>query len=126
MKKKVLIVIFLFGFILRIGYLSNWLEDWDSVQFALALHNFSIVDHQPHPPEYPLYILMAKAINFFVNNNTLSLTLLSAIAGAVTIIPFYILLKDGEKFRIIQEVEFVGPEEIFPRISRVNLYILQQ
>lgn len=94
MKKKVLIVIFLFGLILRISYLSNWLEDWDSVQFALALHNFSIVNHQPHPPGYPLYILMAKAINFFVNNDTLTLTLLSAIAGAATIIPFYILLKD--------------------------------
>lgn len=94
MKKKVLTVIFLFGFILRIGYLSNWLEDWDSVQFALALYNFSIVDHQPHPPGYPVYILMARTINFFVNNDTLSLTLLSAIAGAATIIPFYILLKD--------------------------------
>lgn len=103
MTNKTLILLFLLGLLLRISYLSGWLEDWDSVQFALALHNFSIVDHQPHPPGYPVYILMAKIINLFANDDTLSLTFLSAIAGAATIIPFYILLQDitSRRFAIL-------------------------
>lgn len=86
-------LIFLIALVLRLIYLSPWLEDWDSVQFALALHNFSIVDHQPHPPGYPLYVFLGKVVNLFFNNDNLSLTTLSAILGSATAIPFYFLLR---------------------------------
>ena len=36
---------------------SRWLDDWDSVQFALGVTDFNLFQHQPHPPGYPLYIL---------------------------------------------------------------------
>ncbi len=73
--------------------MSPWLEDWDSVQFALALHNFSIVDHQPHAPGYPIYILLGRFIYLFTNNDTQALVLLSSLLGSAVIIPFYLLTR---------------------------------
>ena len=32
---------------------SRWLDDWDSVQFALALERLSLTEHRPHPPGRP-------------------------------------------------------------------------
>ncbi|MDO8503206.1 MAG: glycosyltransferase family 39 protein [bacterium] len=92
-EEKVILFIVLFAFLLRLLFRSPWLEDWDSVQFALALHDYSLVDHQPHPPGYILYVLLGKFINFFLNNDTLALTLLSAVLGALTTIPFYLLAR---------------------------------
>jgi hypothetical protein len=36
------------------------LEDIDSINFALGLRDFDPVQHQPHPPGYPVYIALGK------------------------------------------------------------------
>lgn len=93
-KEKIIFLIFFVALALRLIFLSPWLEDWDSVQFAMALHNFSIVDHQPHPPGYPLYILIGKLFYFVLRDDTKALTTLSAFFGSLIIIPFYYLVKN--------------------------------
>lgn len=97
------ILIFLVSLALRLPFLSPWLEDWDSVQFALAMDHFDLPLHQPHAPGYPLYILTARFINLFAHNQTLSLTLLSAIAGSLITMSIYLLTKKmfGQKEAIL-------------------------
>lgn len=86
-------LILLTALMLRLLFISPYLEDWDSVQFALALHDFSIVKHQPHPPGYPLYVLIGKWIDLFFNDPAKSLGLFSAFLGAATTIPIFLLTK---------------------------------
>lgn len=64
---------------------SRWLDDWDSIQFALALERLSLAEHQPHPPGYFAYVFMARGIDALVGNPQLALTALSVLAGALTI-----------------------------------------
>lgn len=90
---NVLLILSLVGLALKLPFLSIYLEDWDSVQFALGLHQFSIISHQPHPPGYPLYILLGKFLLLFTHNDTLALTLFSAILGSLAIIPLFLLVK---------------------------------
>lgn len=92
-KEKLVIAIFLLALVLRLRFLAPWLEDWDSVQFALALHNFSIVDHQPHAPGYPIYVLLARTTNLVLKNDILTLTLMSATLGSLIVFPLYFLSK---------------------------------
>lgn len=92
-KNKEILLIVAVAFFLRIIFLSPWLEDWDSVQFALALDNFSVTLHQPHPPGYPIYILLTKILDSIFRNDNLSLTLLSAIFSSLSCIPLFLLLK---------------------------------
>lgn len=42
-------------------YLPRSLEDIDSVNFALALHEFAVAKHQPHPPGYPVFVALGRA-----------------------------------------------------------------
>lgn len=92
-KNKYILLIFLFALILRLIFLSPYLEDWDSVQFAQAIDYYSMADHKPHPPGYILYIALTKTINFFVANNALSLLLISSFFGSAIVLPFYFLVK---------------------------------
>lgn len=64
---------------------SRWLDDWDSVQFALALERLSLTEHRPHPPGYFAYVFTARGIDAFAGDPQLSLTTLSVLAGALTI-----------------------------------------
>lgn len=93
-QNKLLIIIFLITLLLRILYLSPWLEDWDSVQFTSALTDYSLVKHQPHPPGYILYILMGRFLNIFFRDGAYSLTLMSALFGSLAIFPLFYLTKD--------------------------------
>lgn len=93
-KEKIFLLILITSLLLRLAYLSPWLEDWDSIQFALAIKDFDLVNHQPHPPGYILYIFLGRIINFFLQNNTLSLTFISAVLGSLSSIPFYFLAKE--------------------------------
>ena len=109
-ENRIILIIFSSAFILRLIFLSPWLEDWDSVQFAFALHKFDISINQPHAPGYFFYILMGRTINFLVKNDTLSLTLLSAILGSLSVIPFFLLVKkllNNKAVAIISSIIFI-------------------
>ena len=87
------ILLFLFSLCIFLIFMSNHLDDWDSVQFALAIHDFDITKHQPHPPGYAAYIIMAKLSYLLVKNDILALTLLSATFGSLTIVFTYLLAR---------------------------------
>jgi hypothetical protein len=42
----------------RLPYRARMLYNWDAVQFALALSEYDVVKHQPHPPGYILYVAL--------------------------------------------------------------------
>lgn len=87
------IFLFLFSLCMFLIFMSNHLDDWDSIQFALAIHDFDITKHQPHPPGYAAYIIMAKLSYLLVKNDILALTLLSSIFGSITIVFTYLLAR---------------------------------
>jgi hypothetical protein len=66
---------------LHLPYLPASLEDLDSINFALGLRQFDVARHQPHPPGYPLFILIGKAFDAVVRSEVHALALVSVIAG---------------------------------------------
>src|SRR5215218_4069025 len=44
----------------HLPFLSPALEDIDSINFALGLHHFDPALHQPHPPGYPVFIVVGR------------------------------------------------------------------
>jgi len=42
----------------HVPFLAPSLEDIDSINFALGLRHFDPAQHQPHPPGYPVYMLL--------------------------------------------------------------------
>lgn len=66
--------------------IAQTLWDWDEAQFALALRDFDVVAHHPHPPGFPLFIGAAKLL---------------ALAGV-------------EPFRALQSIAVVASLLVFP------------
>lgn len=73
----------------RIPMMSQYLHQWDSVQFALALSNFDITREQPHPPGYPGYIGFAWLIRRIVPDDNLSLVIVGIISAMIIAIAMH-------------------------------------
>jgi len=70
----------------HLPYFPKSLEDLDSVNFALGVRDYDVGQHQPHPPGYPLYILIAKGLRLFTGSELSALSLLSMVAGAIGVV----------------------------------------
>ncbi len=66
----------------RWPYRARMLYNWDAVQFALALHEFDIAKHQPHPPGYLLYVALGRLINASLGDPTLAYVALAMLFSA--------------------------------------------
>jgi Protein O-mannosyl-transferase TMEM260-like len=71
---------------------SRWLDDWDSVNFALALDSFDLLKHQPHPPGYRLYVAAGKLVHLLIPSHAAVLTLVSSLSGAAVAAMVFMLL----------------------------------
>jgi 4-amino-4-deoxy-L-arabinose transferase-like glycosyltransferase len=81
------------AFALYYSLMSCSLDEWDAAQFALALTRYDVTSHQPHPPGYPVYVFLGWIIYRITGDQVYSLTLLSALSGALTLLPFYLLVQ---------------------------------
>jgi hypothetical protein len=84
----------------RLPFLPIRLEDIDSINFDLGVHDYNPVAHQPHPPGYPVYILFATIVHAVVGAHATALGLVSAIFGSLCLIPLYLLLREITSPRI--------------------------
>lgn len=78
---------------LRVPFLSPTLEDLNSVNFDLGVHAFDPVSHRPHPPGYAVYIAAAKLAHPLFTSHAAGLGFVSALFGALALIPLFILLR---------------------------------
>ncbi|HEX7421583.1 MAG TPA: hypothetical protein VF505_16955 [Thermoanaerobaculia bacterium] len=81
----------------RVWARSRSLWDWDEALFSIAVGNYDVVLHHPHPPGFPLYIALAKLIRVFVHSDFHSLQAITTIA-AVTLFPLLFWLARELRF----------------------------
>jgi hypothetical protein len=84
---------------LHLPYLPQSLEDLDSINFALGIRHFDVAQHQPHPPGYPVFIAIAKAIHALGASELTALAILSVASGVVGIVALALLFTALERTR---------------------------
>ena len=75
----------------RLPYRARMLYNWDAVQFALALREYDVVKHQPHPPGYILYVGLGHLVNAWLDDPTAAyVTLAVAFSGLTTFVVYFL------------------------------------
>ena len=70
----------------RLPFRAERLSGWDPVNFALALDRWDLALHQPHPPGYLGYVLLARLVRPLTNDANEALVLVAAAATAAAAI----------------------------------------
>lgn len=71
----------------------RFLYSGDSVNYALALDNYDITLHQPHPPGYALYILLAKPIYWITGDANIALIIVGIILSVALVYAVFYFAK---------------------------------
>jgi hypothetical protein len=91
----------------HLACLPSTLEDIDSLNFALGLHDFDPARHQPHPPGYPVFMAVGKIARAIIPSDAKALAVLGAIFGALAAFPLVALFESLE--RLDPDREAVAP-----------------
>jgi hypothetical protein len=77
----------------RLPYRARMLYNWDAVQFALALREYDVVKHQPHPPGYILYVGLGRLVNAWLDDPTAAYVTLAVLFSGLTTFVVYALAR---------------------------------
>ena len=77
----------------RLPYRARMLYNWDAVQFALALREYDVVKHQPHPPGYILYVALGRLVNSWLDDPTAAYVVLAVACSGLTTFVVYFLAR---------------------------------
>ncbi|MFC1855019.1 glycosyltransferase family 39 protein [Thermodesulfobacteriota bacterium] len=90
-KVIILLSLFFFSMIFKLIFRVDYLEDYDAIDFAFALKEFDLSAYKPHFPGYPVYIFFGRVINYFISDETLSLTIVNIIFGSLCPVVVYLI-----------------------------------
>src|SRR5687768_12203197 len=100
-QRNILITLTILVALTRWWAMSRTIWDWDEALFATGVRSFDVVEHHPHPPGFPLFIVAGKAVNLLVGDEFRSLQLIS-LAGACLLFPaaFFLAFELGFGFGV--------------------------
>ncbi|HEX2835423.1 MAG TPA: hypothetical protein VHW00_20595 [Thermoanaerobaculia bacterium] len=84
----------------RLVALAKGPWDWDEILFCMAVDDYDVVAHQPHPPGFPLYIFLARIARLFVRSDFHALQIVNVVA-AMAVFPVMFLVARAFRFRFI-------------------------
>ncbi|MGH7312390.1 MAG: protein O-mannosyl-transferase family, partial [Candidatus Rokuibacteriota bacterium] len=77
----------------RLPYRARMLYNWDAVQFALALREYDVAKHQPHPPGYVLYVGLGRLVNAWLDDPAAAYVALAVVfSGLTTFVVYHLAL----------------------------------
>jgi len=70
----------------RIPFASKYLFNWDAGNFAFALDYYNIAWHQPHPPGYPVYVVIAWLLRKLTGDANAAYVTMSIAASVLAVV----------------------------------------
>lgn len=117
-QKKILSAAAILVALTRFAAVAKTMWDWDEGLFALAVDDYDVYDHRPHPPGYPLFIAVAKLLHLLGLTEFRALQSL-VVLGSLFVVPavFFLARELGFDFGTS-----LGGAVIFAFLPNVWLY----
>jgi len=105
--REVIVIVLLFTVSLTTAlfFRALTLTTWDAVQFALALENYNVALHRPHPPGYVAWVALLKLFSLVFDANLASIIINAILEGFVAYIMYRIL---REIFRVRKSISVLA------------------
>lgn len=92
---------------------SPW--DWDEALFTMAMRDYDVTMHHPHPPGFPVYIALAKVVRLAAGDDFRALQSVNIIA-AMLVFPAMFLFARELRLRFSTSVSAAALFAFFPNV----------
>ncbi len=103
----------------RLLALARSLWDWDEALFTMAMRDYDVTLHHPHPPGFPVYIAMARVARLIISDDFRALQSVNLVAAMLVFpamylfarelrVPFHTAVAAGALFAFFPNVWFFG------------------
>lgn len=86
-------LLFFVCLLVRLCFVGRYLDSYDSIDFALGLHDYDLSLLQPHFPGYPVYIFTSWLFFKLFHNEILALVVPGVLFGSLTVYPLSFLAR---------------------------------
>ena len=114
-QKAIVIAIALVCAATRFLALARSLWDWDEALFTMAMRDYDVTLHHPHPPGFPVYIAMARVVRLLVADDFRALQTVNIVA-AMLVFPAVFLLARELRLRLTTAVSAGALFAFFPNV----------
>ncbi|HEX2059769.1 MAG TPA: hypothetical protein VHK90_03435, partial [Thermoanaerobaculia bacterium] len=99
----------------RLLALARSVWDWDEALFVMALRDYDVTLHHPHPPGFPVYIALANLAKLVVHDNFRALQSVNLVA-AMLVFPALFLFARELRLRFATCVMAAALFAFFPNV----------
>jgi hypothetical protein len=96
-EKQIVLAIALAVALTRMMALSRSMWDWDEGLFSMALHDYNVAAHHPHPPGFPLYVAVGRLARAVIHDDFRALRAVVLVAS-IFLFPAMFALARAMKF----------------------------
>ena len=75
----------------RLPFRSHRAFNWDAVNFILALRDYDVRLHHPHPPGYPVFIVMGRVVQLVIPDGNAALVAVAMLLSAGAVASIFLL-----------------------------------
>lgn len=93
-ERWLMLALFILTVLSRIPFRSEYLYHTDSVNMAFGILKFNVLQSAPHFPGYIVYIALAQALNFLIDDPQTTMIIISIISSGLAVTMLYFLGRD--------------------------------
>ncbi|MEO8379796.1 MAG: hypothetical protein ABI779_09050, partial [Acidobacteriota bacterium] len=114
-QKMILAIVTVLGAASRLLAFARSPWDWDEALFTMALRDYDVTLHHPHPPGFPVYIALAKVARLFLADDFRALQGVNLVA-AMLVFPAVFLFARELRMRFGTAVAAGALFAVFPNV----------
>ena len=114
-EKQIVLALSIVIALTRLMALSRSMWDWDEGLFSIALHDFNVAAHHPHPPGFPLYVAAGRVMRVVIHDDFRALRAIELIAS-MFLFPAMFALARAMKFPFATAVSAGVLLAFFPNV----------
>ena len=114
-QRAVFLAVALFCAATRFLAMARTVWEWDEALFTMAVRDFDVTLHHPHPPGFPVYIALAKLVRLVVADDFRALQAVN-LTAAVLVFPAVFFFARELRLRFVTAVSAGALFAFFPNV----------
>jgi hypothetical protein len=93
-QRTIFLIVALMCAVTRFFALSRSVWDWDEALFTMAMRDYDVRLHHPHPPGFPVFIAVARLVRFIVPDDFRALQTVNVIAAMFVFVAVFLFARE--------------------------------